>query len=106
SQDDLTVSGMRGDIKSSTYFLHSARHFPLKHDFYIAALYDPQLKQQRRVVIMQADAWDKIDGDPLVAELEQAVALLPQPVKILVKGQGLIVVEYNLWKEKILSLQQ
>ncbi|MGH9842217.1 MAG: hypothetical protein ACREEM_25985 [Blastocatellia bacterium] len=106
SPDDLTVSGMRGDIKSSTYFLHSARHFPLKHDFYIAALYDPQLRQQRRVVIMQPDAWDKIDGDPLVAELEQAVALLPQPVKVLVKGQGLVVVEYNLWKEKILALQQ
>jgi hypothetical protein len=106
SPDDLTISGMRGDIKSSTYFLHSARHFPLKHDFYIAALYDPQMKQWRRVVIMQPDAWDRIDGDTLAAELEQAVALLPQPVAILVKGQGLVVVEYNLWKEKIHALQK
>jgi hypothetical protein len=106
SPDDLIVSGMRGDIKSSTYFLHTARHFPLKHDFYIATLYDPQARQRRRVVVMQPDAWDKIDGDTQAAELEQAVTLLPQPVAIAVKGQGLIVVDYDLWKDKIRALQK
>lgn len=92
---------MRSDIKSSTYFLHSARHFPLRHDFYIATLFDPRARQRRRVVFMQSEAWDRIDGDTQVAELEQAVTLLPPPVMIVVKGQRLIVVEYNLWKEKI-----
>lgn len=105
SPDDLTVSGLRGDIKSSTYFLHTARHFPLRHDFYITALFDAQSRQRRRVVMMQADAWDKIDGDTQAAELAQAAALLPQPVAINVKGQRLIVVEYNLWKEKIRAFQ-
>lgn len=106
SPDDLTISGMRGDIKSSTYFLHSLRHFPLRHDFYIATMFDPRTRERPRVVIMQPAVWDKIDGDTQAAELEQAVTLLPQPVAIIVKGQGLIVVEYNLWKEKILALQK
>lgn len=103
SPDDLTIAGMRGDIKASTYFLHTTRHFPLRHDFYIATLFDPVVRQRRRVVIMQPAAWQRIDGDTQAAELEQAVALLPQPVAIVVKGQGLVVVEYNLWKEKSAS---
>lgn len=106
SPDDLTISGLRGDIKSSTYFLHTARHYPLKHDFYIAALFDSHSRQRRRVVIMPATAWDKIDGDTMVAELAQAAALLPQPVAVTIKGQRLIVVEYNLWKEKIRAFQK
>ena len=79
--------------------------FPLRHDFYITALFDAQSRQRRRVVMMQAVAWDKIDGDTEAAELAQAAALLPQPVAITVKGQRLIVVEYNLWKEKIRAFQ-
>lgn len=106
SPDDLTVSGMRGDIKTSTYFLHTIRHFPLRHDFYIATLFDSAARQRRRVVIMPRAVWDKMDGDPQTAKLEQAVTLLPQPVAIRVKGQELIVVEYNLWKEKIRALQE
>lgn len=106
SPDDLHVSGLRGDIKSSSYFLHSARHFPLRHDFYITTLFDPRARQRRRVVMMQTVAWDRIDGETQPAELEQAVALLPQPVAVAVKGQGLVVVDYNLWKEKIRAFQQ
>jgi hypothetical protein len=63
SQDDLQVSGLRGDIKSSSYFLHTARHFPLRHDFYITTLFDPLARQRRRVVMMQPVAWDRIDGE-------------------------------------------
>ncbi len=106
SPDDLTISGLRGDIKSSTYFLHTARHYPLKHDFYIAALFDSKSRQRRRVVIMPVVAWGKIDGDTMAADLEQAAALLPQPVAVTIKGQRLIVVEYNLWKEKIRAFQK
>lgn len=106
SPDDLTVSSMRGDIKASTYFLHTARHFPLRHDFYIATLFDPRTRERQRVVIMQTAAWDRIDGDTQATELEQAVSLLPQPVTILIKEQRLVVVEYNLWKEKIRTLQK
>ncbi len=57
SAEDLFVSGLRGDIKSSSYFLFTARHFPLQHDFYIATLFDPAVRQQRQVVMMQAAAW-------------------------------------------------
>jgi hypothetical protein len=32
---DLIVSGFRGDVKNSTYFLHVARSFPLTNDFYL-----------------------------------------------------------------------
>lgn len=105
SPDDLTISGLRGDIKSSTYFLHTSRHFPLRHDFYITVLFDAKSRQRRRAVIMQAAAWGTIDGDTQIAELAQAASFLPQPVAINVKGQRLIVVEYNLWKEKIRAFQ-
>ncbi len=97
---------MRGDIKSSSYFLHSTRHFPLRHAFYITTLFDPLARRRRRVVMMQPAAWDKIDGETQPAELEQAVALLPQPVAVAVKGQGLVVVDYDVWKEKIRAFQQ
>jgi hypothetical protein len=105
SPHDLTVAGMCGDIKASTYFLASTRHLQLRQDFYITTLFDPATRQRRRVVIMPLAVWDKMDGDTQAAELEQAVTLLPQPVAIVVKGQGLVVVEYHLWKEKIRALQ-
>lgn len=103
---DLTLSEMQGDIKSSTYFLHTARHFPLKHDFYIAAIFDAQSRQQRRIVIMQAAAWDRIDGDTLAVPLTQLTESLAQPVNMTVIGQRLIVAEYELWKAKIRAFQQ
>ena len=106
SADDLTIAGMRGDIKASTYFLHVARGFPLRHDFYIAALFDPATRQRQRVVILQPAAWKRIDGDTQTADLEQAINLLPQPVAVVLRGQRLVVVDYQVWKEKIRALQE
>lgn len=40
SSHDLTVHGRSGDVKTSTYFLHTARTFPLRCDFYIVRLWD------------------------------------------------------------------
>jgi hypothetical protein len=106
SHEDLVVSGWRGDIKSSSYFLFTARHFPLQHDFYIASLFDPSTRQLRQVVMLQPAAWAKIDGETKPAPLEQALNFFSQPVSATVRGQELIIVAYELWKEKILVWQQ
>jgi len=39
SPHDLTVLGFRGDAKTSTYFLHAARSYPLAGDFYLVRIY-------------------------------------------------------------------
>ena len=106
SQDDLTLSGMRGDIKSSAYFLNVARSHPLRHDFYITEVITPPMRQRRRVVFMLSASWDKIDGETNATSLEEALSQLPTSSQITVREQSLIVSDYEVWKEKIRSLQQ
>lgn len=101
---DLQVLGFQGDIKSSTYFLHVRRSEQLAHDFYITRFY--QGKERRTLVVMlQPEVWKKIDGDTLTALLEEAVHQFPKPVLVEVKSGAIIVVDYQVWKEKI-KLQQ
>lgn len=49
---DLIVNRRLGDIKHTTYFLHTARSFPLKCDFYITRLYDMRRRRYARIVIL------------------------------------------------------
>jgi len=102
---DLTLLGMRGDIKTSTYFLYVARSFPLSSDFYIARLFDTAARKYTWVVISQAAAWDRIDGKPRAAALADAARLLPEVVTVKFMGYDLVVSDYAIWKQKVLQKQ-
>ncbi len=103
---DLIVDGMEGDIKSSTYFLHVTRSFPLKHAFYITSLFDKWRRRYLRVVIMKKSAWNKINGETVPTTLELAFDVFPIAGEILVREQRLVIVEYALWKTKIRTKQK
>jgi len=105
SKYDLTLGRRRGDIKSSTYFLETARSFPLRMDFYIVRLYRSQAQAWRWAVLLSPAFWREINGEPIHAPLENALIHFPQPVSFEVKQTSLIAVDYDVWKEKIRSFQ-
>jgi len=103
---DLTVLGMTGDIKNTTYFLQVARSFPLTCDFYITRLYDPSAQRYVRVVVLTRQAWHRINGDPVSGQIANAAQWLPQTVAVTFLGYDLVVADYRVWKDKILQRQQ
>jgi hypothetical protein len=105
SSYDLTLSIWRGDIKASTYFLETARSFPLRMDFYIVRLYRAKVRAWRWAVLLSPDFWREINGEPVHAPLEEALIHFPQPVYFEVKKTPLIAVDYALWKEKVRAFQ-
>ena len=133
SPSDLFVEGLAGDIKNTTYFLYSSRSFPLTNDFYITRLYDEKQRKYLPIVIMKPAAWQFINGDILPCSFQEAANFLPQTVQVDFEGaringlrplrvegsatyvdqegrlrltEGLVVVDYNVWKQKILSKQR
>jgi hypothetical protein len=102
---DLMVSGQQGDIKASTYFLFVARNFPLRCAFYIARAFNTQTRQWRRVVLLKRAAWDEINGKTALGALEHALTTPPIPIEIIVSGEALVVLDYDVWKQKIRSRQ-
>jgi hypothetical protein len=102
---DLIVSGQEGDIKASTYFLHVVRSFPLRCAFYITRAYDAQRRQWRRVVLLTRAAWDEIDGETVLGTLEHVLTTPPTPVEITISGEALVVIDYDVWKQKIRAHQ-
>ena len=102
---DLIVLGLKGDVKSSTYFLHTMRSFPLRNSFYIAKLFDERRRARLRVVIMKEEAWYQINGPSIENTLERVAEIFPAVASIYVKGEKLIVVEYELWKQKVKAKQ-
>jgi len=102
---DVVVSGQEGDIKASTYFLHVLQSFPLRCAFYIVRAFDPPTRQWHRVVLLKRAAWDKIDGETTGGTLEQALTTPPTPVEINVSGEALVVIDYDVWKQKIRARQ-
>jgi len=103
---DLKVSGWRGDIKTSTYFLHVRRSFPLTNDFYIVVLYDEATRQKLNIVMMKPAFWEKINGETISCELRQVSQHFPKPVQITAHGENLVVVPYSTWKQLIRRIQQ
>jgi hypothetical protein len=102
---DLTLLGMTGDIKSSTYFLYVARSFPLTCDFYITQLYDSARRSYRRIVILAEEAWHRINGETVSTDLAGTARLLPRVVGVTFLGYHLVVVDYAVWKQKVLHRQ-
>ena len=103
---DLTVLDQRGDIKTSTYFLHNARFFPLRCDFYILRLFDTTRNRWQEVVLLKRAAWRKINGEPTVCTWEDVADVLPTAAQMELRGETLVVVPYETWKKRILEKQQ
>jgi hypothetical protein len=103
---DLVVLGRLGDIKITTYFLHSARSLPLKSDFYITRLYHPRRRRYVQIVILTEETWHDLDDAVAKASLETAAEFFPEPAQIVFEGQSLIVVTFDLWKDKVRRRQQ
>lgn len=103
---DLVVLRQLGDIKSTTYFLYSARTLPLNCDFYITRLYHPRRRRYLWVVMMTETAWRALNGEVATASLEAAADFFPKPVQIVLEGQRFVIVPFDLWKEKVKQRQQ
>lgn len=103
---DLVVLRQLGDIKSTTYFLHSARTLPLNCDFYITRLYDPRRRCYLSVVVMTEVAWRALNGEVATVSLETAAGFFPKPVQIVLEGRRFVIAPYDLWKQKVKQRQQ
>jgi hypothetical protein len=101
---DLQVMNLRGDIKTSLYFLYAARSRKLAHDFYVTRFYEGR-RQRTWVVIMQPFAWEKINGDTIQSLLEEATQQFPSPVMVQIEDKPVVIMEYNVWKERVLQRQ-
>lgn len=104
SPADLVVLDLLGDIKTSTYFLQ-VETGALPNDFYITRLVEAG-RRRTLVVFQKSSAWERINGDTVDGTLTEVMALLPQPVRLRRGGWELIVVEYEVWKQKVLQVQR
>ena len=104
SPADLVVLDLLGDMKTSTYFLQ-VETGELPNDFYITRLVEAG-RPRTLVVFQKSSAWEKINGDTVDGTLTEVMALLPQPVRLRRGGRELIVVEYEVWKQKVLRVQR
>lgn len=102
---DLLVSGFKGDIKTSSYFLLTSRSYPLSCDFYIVRLFSTQQGVWRDAVITTGAMWGKIDGQTTPCDWEESVNMLPQAVRVSVLDETLVVVDYSIWKTMIKAKQ-
>lgn len=105
SPHDLLMSGFRGDVKTSTYFLQKASRQAVSSDFFIARVWLPGQRARVLVVFLQDLTWDAIDGETLLARLAELETVLPQPARIAYHGGELIVTEYTHWKDKMREYQ-
>jgi len=101
---DLEVLGLRGDIKTSLYFLRIGRSPGVRHDFYISRF--RHQRRKRMVVLMQTAAWKRIDGETERTTWAAIKARLPLVASVLHEEREVILVEYETWKARILRRQQ
>jgi len=106
STHDLEVLGFKGDVKTSTYFLWLKRARALVHDFYITRIYVPGQPVRMLVVFARENMWEEIDGEALGAVVEDLPKVLPKPARIQHGDVEFVVVDYEIWKQKVLERQQ
>jgi len=104
SPSDLVVLDLLGDLKTSVYFLHTETG-ELPNDFYITRLRETG-HERTLVVFQKTHAWEKINGETVNSTLDDVLTLLPRPVRLQQGEYELIVVEYKVWKQKVLRVQQ
>ena len=102
---DLTVEGLRGDVKYGTWFLTVEQARIEGADFFITRLYDAAAARWLRVVLLTTAAWAMLDDqfNPAVpsAGLEDAAAALPAPGLVNVGAATLVLVLYADWKARV-----
>jgi hypothetical protein len=103
---DLVVLRQRGDIKRTTYFLHTARTRQLICDFYIMRLYDSRRRRYESVVFLTEESWRTLDGEVVPAALESAAQALPNPVQVVFQERRFVIVPYENWKARVKQRQQ
>ena len=114
SPDDLILAtprtapaiSWRGDVKTSPYFLHVARSFPLRHDFYVTRLFVTATRAWRWTVLLTPAMWSALDGDTQPVTLEAAGTLLPAVLEVQIRGVTLVLVDYALWKARVKARQR
>jgi hypothetical protein len=102
---DLVVLRQLGDIKHTTYFLHTARTRRLQCDFYVTRLYDSRRRRYVSIVVLQEPAWRAINGPVTEAPLESAADFFPDAVQVVFDQQRLVIVSYEEWKRKVKEQQ-
>ena len=102
---DLVVLGFRGDIKTSTYFLHVTRTH-LSHDFYITRVYEPGERERILVVFLKEPVWEAIDGETIPITLDALAEVLPGAFRLQQNDTILIVLDYEEWKTRLLRVQK
>ena len=105
SKHDLVVSSFRGDVKTSTYFLHTSRTATLRSDFYITQIIGRERKLAK-VVFLRKSFWDEINGETFHSTVALLPHVLPKPTLIIHHGVPWVVIDYALWKEKIFFNQK
>ena len=97
---DLTVMGLRGDVKYSTWFLtvENARTEGL--DFFITQLYDENGAHWLRVVLLTPVARQLIGGVTVPASSAEPLPALPSAI-----AAQLALVRYDEWKACVRTLQ-
>ena len=103
---DLIVLQRRGDIKTSTYFLHVARSFPLRHDFYITRLFSVTRRVWQNAVILRPEFWDEINGETRRITLDNVLSVFPAVAAVSMRGNRYVVVDYAIWKQKVKARQR
>jgi len=100
---DLTVLGLRGDIKYSTYFLTSEGTQTTEIDFFITRLFDETNARWEKVVFLTPTAWAVINGRTILVALQKAVSVFPKAVSVEIGLETFVIILYNEWKERILK---
>jgi hypothetical protein len=110
---DLYVSGLGyGDVKTSTYFLDDLTADTPSADFYVTRLYVSRSREHRCVVFVTLRAWyylwrqKRAPQEIVVSSLPDAAAHFPQVTRVQLEHLTWIVVEYEMWKQILLQLQQ
>lgn len=100
---DLTVLGLRGDIKYSTYFLTSEGTQTTEIDFFITRLFDETNARWEKVVFLTPTAWAVINGRTILVALQKAVSVFPKVMSVEIGLETFVIILYNEWKERILK---
>jgi len=106
SRSDLILSGFRGDIKTSSYFLHSPRTNILTNDFYITRLFALDRHQWIEVVLMKEKLFQSINGNTIECELKRCYQILPSPARVKLFQCDLIAIPYQEWKQRVKTQQK
>jgi hypothetical protein len=104
SEFDFFVLGFCGDVKTSTYFLFLRQQTPAAADFYITRLFSRKRKWLL-VTFLKEIMWNVINGETQLCRFDELPDVLPQPAKIQVGELTFIVVDYDVWKRKVIEKQ-